>query len=71
MKNNEIHINVKKKLYEITILPSLTYGCQTWSLQRQDEDRVTICLRKIERSNVNIRKKTKIIDVRKKVRLFK
>ena len=82
MKNSTINLNIKKKIYDITILPCLSYGCQTWSLRKEDEDKIAICQRKMERSmlglklsdkvdNVSIRNKTKIMDVQKRIRLLK
>lgn len=82
MKNQEVDINIKKKLYEVTILPSLSYGCQCWSLKKEDESKLAICQRKMERSmlgiklkdkirNKKIRKKTKLRDVVEVIRSLK
>jgi hypothetical protein len=32
-----ISTNVKVKIYKIVILPTLLYGCETWSLTLRDE----------------------------------
>lgn len=82
MKNNQIDIKIKTKLYNIVILPTLTYGCQTWALRKEDENKLAICQRKMERSmlgiklqdkinNKTIRKKTKIYDINNKIRQLK
>lgn len=82
MKNKEIKIDIKKKIFDIAILPSLTYGCQTWALRKEDEEKLAVCQRKIERSmlglklsdqirNKTIRKKTKVIDLKKRIRQLK
>lgn len=82
MKNKTIDVSTKKKIYEITILPSLTYGCQTWPVRKEDEDRIAICQRKMERSmlglklsdkitNVQLRRITKVMDAQKRIRLLK
>lgn len=82
MKNKEIKLEIKKKVYESCILPCLTYGCQTWSLRKEDEERIAVCQRKMERSilgiriadrvsNSTIRKQTKFIDAKRRVRLLK
>lgn len=68
-----IHINLKKKAFDSCILPCLTYGCQAWTVTKKQQDKLSICQRKIERSmlgtkrldkisNKAIRDKTKITD---------
>lgn len=82
MKNKNVPINIKRKIYECTILPCLTYGCQTWSLRKEDEEKIAICQRKMEKSmlgikhsdkisNKEIRNKTKLIDVKERTRILK
>lgn len=82
MKNKQINIKTKKKLYETAIMPSLMYGCQSWSLRKEDEDRLAICQRKMERSmlniklqdrikNIDIRRKTKICDILSRIKKLK
>jgi hypothetical protein len=82
MKNKKISMHIKKKLYEVAILPCLTYGCQTWSLRKKDERRLAIQQRKMERSmlgiktvdrvrNTDIRKKTRITDIIERIRRLK
>ncbi|KAJ8726613.1 hypothetical protein PYW07_001311 [Mythimna separata] len=82
MKSKEISLHIKKKVYETAILPCLVYGCQTWSLRREDEEKIAICQRKMERSmlcikkldkikNEIIRRKTKLTDVKQRIRLLK
>lgn len=82
MKNKQINLNIKKKVYETIIMPSLTYGCQTWTLRKEDEEKLAVSQRKMERSmigiklndrisNINIRQKTKLYDIVKRVRILK
>lgn len=82
MKNKQVNIRVKKKLYDSAILPCLTYGSQTWSLKIEEEEELRICQRKMERSmlgirikdkirNKKIRKITKLADVVKRIRQLK
>lgn len=82
MKNKDISINTKTKLYEIAILPCLTYGCQTWALRQEHETKLAIEQRKMERSmlgikisdrvrNDYIRKKTKVTDIIERIRRLK
>lgn len=82
MKNKEINIEIKRKLYETVILPCLTYGCQCWSLRKSDECKLAICQRKMERSMLGIKQKdkinnhiirkiTKLTDIIKRIRILK
>lgn len=82
MKNKEISIHIKKKLYNTCILPVLTYGCQTWSLTKNQIKKLEVCQRAMERSMLNkkradkirnetLRKTTKIEDVTVKVKRLK
>ena len=82
MKNRNISMKIKSKLFETVILPCLTYGCQTWSLRKKDENKLAIHQRKMERSmlgirlsdkikNETIRKETRVTDVLEKIRNLK
>lgn len=82
MKNRDINIKIKSKLYNIVILPCLTYGCQTWSLRKKDENKLSVHQRKMERSmlgiklldkikNSIIRKKTQVTDIHYQIRNLK
>lgn len=82
MKNRDINIKIKSKLYNMVILPCLTYGCQTWSLRKKDENKLSVHQRKMERSmldiklsdkikNKIIRKKTQVTDIHSKIRNLK
>ena len=63
----------KRRLMNTCILPILTYGSQCWGLTDEEKCKLSITQRKMERSflnkrtdeisNVQLRKKTKIIDV--------
>lgn len=82
MKNKNINISIKRKVYDVAILPCLIYGCQTWALRKEDENKLAVCQRKMERSmlglklsdkinNSTIRNVTKVRDIRKTIRLMK
>ena len=71
-----IPINLKKKIMDSCVLPSLTYGCQTWKFTLRVKNKIRTCQRSMERSITNvkkiqkiphekIRKKTKVIDALK------
>lgn len=81
-KNKSIPISEKRKVYNICILPCLTYGCQTWPLTQKIEHKLGVCQRGMERSMMGlrlkdkwratkIRKITKVTDVRVKTRTLK
>lgn len=66
-------INLKKKLMDTCLLPSITYGCQTWKYTLRVKNKIRSCQRSMERSITNVRKiqkiphnvireKTKVID---------
>lgn len=74
MKNKEISIFIKRKLFDTCILPVLTYGCQTWSLNKNHLRKLEACQKAMERSmmgkklsdrirTVDIKKYTKTKDV--------
>ena len=60
MKNKEIPIKDKRKVYNTCILPCLTYGCQTWALTEKLNDKIGICQNGMERSVFGVRLKDKI-----------
>ena len=69
-----IPMNSKRQVFNQCILPTLTYGCQTWTLTKDITQKMEICQRKMERKmlgiklidkvpNLEIREKTKVNDV--------
>lgn len=82
MKNSEIPVKAKKKIFNTCILPSMTYGCQTWGLTNKNIKSLEICQHRMERSMLNmklkdkirltkIRKQTKIIDIKYRIQQLK
>ncbi|PZC79969.1 hypothetical protein B5X24_HaOG215559 [Helicoverpa armigera] len=82
MKNTEIKMNIKAKLYNTCVLPVLTYGCQTWALTKEQNNKLRTCQTAMERSmlnikksdrirNTKIRKRTKIEDVTIRIKKLK
>ncbi|CAH2236574.1 jg15333 [Pararge aegeria aegeria] len=82
MKNKDINISIKARLYDVAILPCLIYGCQTWTLRKADEEKIAVCQRKMERSmlgvklsdrlnNQKLRKRTGVSDAPRQVILLK
>lgn len=49
-----------KKIFDFFILPILTYGCQTWSITKQNMRNLEPCQHSMERSMLNDKLKDKI-----------
>ena len=71
---SELPICLKKKIVEQIIIPIMTYGSETWSLTKSQENKMLVALRSMERkilgvtwrdrkSNNWIRERTKIRDI--------
>lgn len=50
MKSGGISIGIKRKLFDVSILPVLTYGCQTWALTKANIKKLETCQNSMERS---------------------
>ncbi|CAH2236653.1 jg16480 [Pararge aegeria aegeria] len=50
----------KKRIFDSCILPIMTYGCQTWSLTKQNMHKLETCQHSMERSMLNVKLKDKI-----------
>ena len=75
-QNKEIPICLKRKVFNQCIIPTMTYGCQTWSLTKDIVNKMEVCQRKMERKmlglkqinripNSTIREITKVDDILK------
>ncbi|GBP71251.1 Down syndrome cell adhesion molecule homolog [Eumeta japonica] len=60
MKNKEMSMSAKRKVYNACILPCLTYACQTWALTKQQQSKINICQNGIERRSGGARRKRDI-----------
>lgn len=49
-KNKETSMAIKRKLFNICIVPVLTYGCQTWSLTKAQTKKLETCQNAMNRS---------------------
>lgn len=58
-KNPDIPLNLKSRVFNMCILPVMTYGCQTWPLTKENINKLEVCQHSIERSMLNIRKRDK------------
>ena len=77
--NSKIPMCLKRKVYDSCILPSMTYGCETWKINTRTEKILRIAQRAMERSMLKItirdrksslwiRKQTKIKDIIKYIK---
>ncbi|GBP81979.1 Intraflagellar transport protein 80 homolog [Eumeta japonica] len=60
MKNKEMSLKSKRIVYNMCILPCLTYGCQTWALTQQLSNKIKVCQNSIERSVVGVKRKDRV-----------
>lgn len=69
----EFPLHLKKMVLDTCVLPTLTYGCQTWTYKTKTKAKLVACQKAMERSVLKIRKinkiksknirlKTKVID---------
>lgn len=58
-KANNVPLHLKKKLWMMTVLPVLTYGAETWVINRKIINKMRTTTRAQERSMMNITKKDK------------
>ena len=74
LQDKQLPISLKKQVMDQCILSTMTYGCQTWSLNKQMTNTLRTAQRAMERKMLDlklkdkiscseIRKRTKIIDV--------
>ena len=74
LQDKQLPISLKKQVMDQCILPTMTYGCQTWSLNKQMTNKVRTAQRAMERKMLDlklkdkipcseIRKRTKVIDI--------
>ena len=74
LQDKQLPISLKKQVMDQCILPTMTYGCQTWSLNKQMTNKLRTAQRAMERKMLDlklkdkipcaeIRKRTKIIDI--------
>ena len=68
----------KKKIFDTVILPSMTYGAETWTLTKRQENKPAVAQRSIQnvtrqdriRNAIN-RERTKVKDVIERIRSMK
>ena len=73
-QDKEIPLSLKRKAFNQCIIPTMTYGCQTWSFTKELMNKMAVSQRKMERKmlgikqidrvpNTTIREKTKVNDI--------
>ncbi|XP_044755023.1 uncharacterized protein LOC123313977 [Coccinella septempunctata] len=73
-RNNDIPINLKRKVFDTCILPEATYGLETMAITKKSANQPRVMQRAMERAMLNIsirerkrngeiRQKTKVVDV--------
>ena len=60
LKEKNIPICLKRKIMDTVILPSLTYGAETWSLTKHQMKKLAVAQRSMERSLLGVTRKDKI-----------
>ena len=74
LQDKQLPISLKKQVMDQCILPTMTYGCQIWSLNKQMTNKLRTSQKAMERKMLDlklkdkipcseIRKRTKIIDI--------
>ena len=72
--DKDLPMSLKRKAYNQCVIPTLSYGSQTWSLTKEIVNKLEVCQRAMERkilgiklqdkiSNKEIREKTKLNDI--------
>lgn len=60
MKDKDMPIKEKRKIYNTCILPCLSYGCQTWALNEKQLKRIQVCQNGMERSVIGVKRRDKV-----------
>lgn len=68
---SQLPMKLKKIVLDSAILPCLTYGCQTWTLDKKSKIKIKTTQRAIERSclGITLRDKVKATEIRKKTKV--
>ncbi|GFO31735.1 endonuclease-reverse transcriptase [Plakobranchus ocellatus] len=61
-------ISPKRQVYDQCVLPTMTYGCQTWSLTKATTQKLRVAQRAMERKILGIKlaDRVKCSEIRKK-----
>ena len=72
LQNKDIPMNLKKQVFDQCILPTMTYGCQTWIITKEYMKKIRTAQRAMERKMLNIQLKDKIkcSEIREKTKVM-
>jgi hypothetical protein len=67
LQDRNIPISLKRKVFKQCIIPTITYGCQTWTLTKQINQKLRTTQRAMERKMLGIKLQDKVpnTDIRK------
>lgn len=71
LNDKKITVWIKKRIFDMCILPTMTYGCQTWTLTNQRKNKLRSAQRAMERRmlNISIRQRIPHKDIRRRTGL--
>ena len=71
LKNPEVPINLKRKVYNSCILPVATYGLETMALTVKSASRLRVTQRAMERAmlNISLRDKIRNVEIRRRTKV--
>ena len=58
--SRNIQLNLRRRLFDMCILPVMTYGAQTWSLTARQEEKLRVAQRAMERRMLGITRRDRI-----------
>ena len=72
LQDKQLPISLKKQVMDQCILPTMTYGCQTWSLNKQMTNKLRTAQRAMERKMLDLKLKDKIpcAEIRKRTKII-
>ena len=72
LQDKQLPISLKKQVMDQCILPTMTYGCQTWSLNKQMTNKLRTAQRAMERKMLDLKLKDKIpcSEIRKRTKVI-
>ncbi|GFO00544.1 endonuclease-reverse transcriptase [Plakobranchus ocellatus] len=64
-------ISLKRQVYDQCVLPTMTYGCQTWSLTKATTQKLRVAQRAMERKILGIKlaDRVKCSEIRKRTQI--
>ena len=68
LQDRQLSISLKKQVMDQCVLPTVTYGCQTWSLNKKLTNKLRTAQRAMERKmlDLKLQDKTPCSEIRKK-----